>query len=178
MNAHALTQHLTVRRVLQALLGSMAIAVASQLTVPLPFGLVPFSLQNVAVLGLAALFGRKVAFASVAAFLLEGACGLPVFSLGSSGLVSLLGPRGGYLASYLLVAYTVGTLYNRSYPFASRFLILLLGSLITLSLGTAYLASFIGWGAAFATGCVPFLLIEAAKAFGLASLLSIGRRTR
>ncbi|MDR0514961.1 MAG: biotin transporter BioY [Coriobacteriaceae bacterium] len=68
----------------------------------IPIGIVPVTLQ-VFVMVFALLFlspGRAIA--SIGAYLLLGACGLPVFSGMRGGFGVLLGPTGGFLFGYLL----------------------------------------------------------------------------
>src|SRR5438067_2968503 len=73
------------------LAGSALIGLAAQVRIPLPFSPVPVTGQTFAVLLVAASLGR-LGLASVIAYLVEGAGGLPVFAGGASGLVTLIGP--------------------------------------------------------------------------------------
>jgi biotin transport system substrate-specific component len=86
-------------------------------TVPLPFTPVPLTLQNFGVLAVGLLLGSRRGFAALALYLLEGACGLPVFSpsivLGV-GIARILGPTGGFLLAYPLVAFVAGYIYEHS----------------------------------------------------------------
>ena len=58
------------------------IALGAQLELKLPYTPVPITGQSLSVVIGGLLFGRKIAFAGTAAYLLEGASGLPVFSGG------------------------------------------------------------------------------------------------
>jgi biotin transport system substrate-specific component len=49
----------------------------------------------------------------MALYLAEGALGLPVFSGGLGGLMHLVGPTGGYLMAYPLVAALTGYIFER-----------------------------------------------------------------
>ena len=81
---------------------------------PLPFTPVPFTLQPLAVLGVGLALGPLDGALALLAYLVEGVAGLPVFSpTGVGGLAQLLGPTGGYLFAYPLVAWICGGLTRR-----------------------------------------------------------------
>src|ERR1700744_4226565 len=87
------------------LAGSALVAVCAHIAIPLWFTPVPVTMQPFAVLLLGFLLSPQVAVAAMLAFLAEGAAGLPVFTpQGLGGVAQLLGPTGGYLLSYPLVA--------------------------------------------------------------------------
>jgi biotin transport system substrate-specific component len=89
--------------------GSLLVALAARASFPLPFTPVPLTLQNFAVLLVGLLLGRRAGFAALVLYLAEGAAGLPVFSpMGPGGIAQLLGPTGGYLIAYPVVAYFAG----------------------------------------------------------------------
>jgi biotin transport system substrate-specific component len=95
---------------------SLFVAVCARVTVPLPFTPVPLTLQNFGVLAVGLLLGSRRGFAALALYLLEGAFGMPVFSpsvLGG-GIAQLLGPTGGFLMAYPLVAFVSGWIYEHS----------------------------------------------------------------
>jgi biotin transport system substrate-specific component len=59
--------------------------------------------------------GSRRGFAALVLYLMEGASGLPVFSHpGLGGVAQLLGPTGGYLWAYPLVAFTAGWIWERT----------------------------------------------------------------
>lgn len=97
--------------------GSALVAVCSHITVPLGFTPVPLTLQPFAVLLLGLLLTPRLAAATLGAYLLEGAAGLPVFAPGlvfGAGMAHLLGPTGGYLMAYPAAAALVAYLWRRS----------------------------------------------------------------
>ena len=57
--------------------------------------------------------GGGAGFAALLLYLVEGSFGLPVFSMGA-GIAYLIGPTGGFLLSYPLVAFVAGWLYEKS----------------------------------------------------------------
>jgi biotin transport system substrate-specific component len=96
--------------------GSFFVALCARVTVPLPFTPVPLTLQNFGVLAVGLLLGSRRGFVALALYLVEGAFGLPVFSpspLGG-GIAQILGPTGGFLMAYPLVAFVAGWIYEQS----------------------------------------------------------------
>jgi biotin transport system substrate-specific component len=96
---------------------SLFVALCARVSVPLPFTPVPLTLQNFGVLAVGLLLGSRRGFAALALYLFEGAVGLPVFSpslvLGF-GVARLLGPTGGFLLAYPLVAFVAGYIYEHT----------------------------------------------------------------
>ncbi|MBZ5663778.1 MAG: biotin transporter BioY [Acidobacteriia bacterium] len=92
---------------------SLFVALCARVTVPLPFTPVPLTLQNFGVLAVGLLLGSRRGFAALSLYLMEGAFGLPVFSLGA-GIGHILGPTGGFLMAYPLVAFVAGWIYEHS----------------------------------------------------------------
>jgi biotin transport system substrate-specific component len=94
---------------------SLFVAVCARVSVPLPFTPVPLSLSNFGVLLVGLTMGSRRGFAALVLYLMEGASGLPVFSHpGLGGVAQLLGPTGGYLWAYPLVAFTAGWIFERT----------------------------------------------------------------
>src|SRR5215208_2262448 len=73
-----------------AIVFSLFIASCAQFT--LPIGDVPITGQTFAVLLTGALLGSRLGAAAVAAYLIEGAIGLPFFAGGGSGIIRFFGP--------------------------------------------------------------------------------------
>jgi biotin transport system substrate-specific component len=93
---------------------SLFVALCARVTVPLPFTPVPLTLQNFGVLLVGLLLGSRRGFAALSVYLMEGAFGLPVFNpAGPGGIAQILGPTGGFLMAYPLVAFVAGWIYER-----------------------------------------------------------------
>lgn len=71
---------------------------------------VPITLQTFAVLLCGAVLGPWRGFLAVALYFLVGVAGVPVFSMGTSGLVIFTGVSAGYAVSFPLAAVVVGLL--------------------------------------------------------------------
>jgi hypothetical protein len=95
-----------VSNVVTVLLGTVLITLAAKINVPTwP---VPVTLQSFAVAALAAAFGWRIGTATVIAYLVEGAAGLPVFAGATAGIPYLMGPTGGFLLGFIPMAYIIG----------------------------------------------------------------------
>ncbi len=125
------------------LAGSALIAACAHVSIPLWFTPVPVTLQPFAVLLLGLLLSPRLAFGAAVAYLAEGAAGLPVFTPhGLGGIAQLLGPTGGYLLSYPVVAPMVSAAWRRGVGSFSRGLAVAgAGSLGTLTLGALWLGA-------------------------------------
>ncbi len=95
---------------------SLFVALCARATVPLPFTPVPLTLQNFGVLAVGLLLGSRRGLAALSLYLVEGAFGMPVFSpsILGGGIAQILGPTGGFLMAYPLVAFVAGWIYEHS----------------------------------------------------------------
>lgn len=94
---------------------SLFVALCAHVTIPLmPLTPVPLTVQNLAVLLVGLSLGSRRGFAAMVLYLIEGASGLPVFNPNGPGAIAqLLGPTGGFLMVYPLVAFVAGFLFER-----------------------------------------------------------------
>lgn len=124
------------------LVGSALVAVSAHVSIPLWFTPVPITLQPFAVILLGMLLSPRLAFATMVAYLAEGASGLPVFTPGGpGGMLQLFGFTGGYLLSYPVVAPVVSAWWRNSSSrtFTRGLIVAGVGSLITLAMGALWL---------------------------------------
>ena len=75
---------------------TLVVALAAHISFPLPFTVVPLTLQPLAVLGVGLAFGPVGGFLIMMAYLAEGAAGLPVFSPAGIGGVAHLSFRDAW----------------------------------------------------------------------------------
>lgn len=80
----------------------------------LPIGPVPISLTNFVVYLSVAILGVTYGTASYGIYLLLGAVGLPVFSGFSAGVGRIVGPTGGYLVGFIVMALIGGIIMEVS----------------------------------------------------------------
>lgn len=114
-------------------------AVASQIVIPLPFSPIPINLALVSVFLSGGILGYKLGFASQLVYLMIGAFGVPVFAGFMGGPGRILGPTGGYLASYPLVALIVGLIISKSKKSLTvNAIAMALGLLLCYSIGTLW----------------------------------------
>lgn len=162
------------------LLGTLILAVASRITVPMVP--VPMTMQTLAVTLIGALYGWRLGALTVLAWLAEGLAGLPVFSNGNAGLAYAMGPTAGYLVSFPLVAALVGALAERGWNAgrpALSFTAMLAGNALCLGLGAAWLTQLVGLEKAVMAGVMPFILGAILKsALGTAFVMAASRLKR
>ena len=140
------------------LAGSALIALAAQVRIPLPFSPVPVTGQTFAVLLVAAALGR-LGLASVIAYLVEGAIGLPVFAGGGFGVATIVGPTGGYLIGFAAAAALVGSAAERGWDRhpVTALSAMLLGEVAIYACGLAWLARFPLPVSLLDAGLIPFI---------------------
>ena len=161
-------------RVAAVLLGSLFVALCAQVAVPLPWTPVPMTMQPFGVLLVGLLLGPGLGAAAMAAYLLEGAAGLPVFVAGFGGLLPL-GPSAGYLLSYPLVAAVVGLLWRRRNGFLRAVLAAAAGDALILLGGASWLGLLTHGSpsAVFHLAVLPFVAGDAIKVV-LAAAIAAG----
>jgi biotin transport system substrate-specific component len=145
---------------------SWFVALCAHITIPLPFTPVPLTVQNFGVLLVGLLLGSRRGFAALALYLAEGAMGMPVFSpVGPGGIAHLLGPTGGFLLAYPLVAWIAGYVMEHGRKsFARAAMGGLLGEVVLFTGGLAWLAVLTHSVAqAFRWGLYWFLFAEIIK---------------
>ncbi|MBQ2661688.1 MAG: biotin transporter BioY [Clostridia bacterium] len=80
---------------------AVIIAVCSWISIP---SSVPFTLQTFAIASALLFLGGLDALLSVLLYVLLGAVGLPVFSSFTGGVAVLMGPTGGYILGFVVMA--------------------------------------------------------------------------
>jgi biotin transport system substrate-specific component len=164
---------------LVGLAGSCVIALLTQVRIPLPFTPVPITGQTFAVLLWPLLFGRTAGLTAVGAYLAAGVLGAPVFA-GFTAMSAVWGPTSGYLFGFLVAAYAVGSVHDRSLRTRGagmgRLLLtiatIVLGTAIILACGAGVLAAFVGAENVWSMGVAPFLAGDVVKTILL--VISIG----
>ena len=107
----------------------------------IPTGIVPVTMGFLGVFLVAVILGPKKGTVSVAVFILLGAVGLPVFSGFKGGFQVLIGPTGGYIWSYIIMALFIGILTvknpkNKWLAMLKIFFVCIGAAVIGYSLGT------------------------------------------
>ncbi|QTA87526.1 Biotin transporter [Desulfonema magnum] len=165
-----------LRMTVYASLFAALIAVGSYISVAI--GPVPIVLQNLFVMLSALLLGSRWGLASVAVYLLAGACGLPVFAGGAGGIGRFAGPTGGYLISYLPAVYIIGLITEKANGRVLFDIVAMIcGVVIVYALGVTWLkiVTGMGFGEALIGGMLPFLLGDVLK---IAAAVAIAKALR
>jgi len=101
-----------LRKVLLVIGGTLFIALAAKVSVPMfP---VPMTLQTLAILMVGFTFGSRLGAITVLAYLAQGAAGLPVFTLTTlPGMAAFAGPTAGFLVGFVALAWGAGYAVER-----------------------------------------------------------------
>jgi biotin transport system substrate-specific component len=157
-------------------LGAAAlIALAAQISIPIPGTPVPITGQTFAVLLTAAALGPARGVAAQLVYILAGLAGTPVFAGATHGPGVIFGASGGYLVAYPIAALIVGYFArrgaDRSVP--RTLAVYVLASAVIYAIGTLWLCVDTGMsaGAGIAAGVTPFLPGDTGKALLAAGLL-------
>jgi biotin transport system substrate-specific component len=131
-------------------------------------GPVDLSLQTLAILLIATSFGMRMAVATLALYLLEGAMGFPVFQSTPEkgiGLAYMMGSTGGYLIGFLAMAAIAGWAADRGWDRSAfkLFGAMLVAEAVMMACGFGWLAVLIGAEKAWTFGVVPFIVPDLVK---------------
>ena len=165
-----------VRNLLVILAGSAFVAVCAHVTLPLTFTPVPLTLQPFAVLLLGLVLAPRLAAATLTAYLLEGAAGLPVFAPSNitlTGIAHLFGPTGGYLLAYPFAVFAIASIWRSGKRTMGRALFsAAVGNLIILSVGAIWLSILAhqSFNTVLGQAVIPFLPGDALKVAAAAAL--------
>jgi biotin transport system substrate-specific component len=168
-------------------LATAFLAVCAHIAFPLPFSPVPLTLQTFAVLLIALTFTPAMAGSTLALYLAEGVCGLPVFApsaVGLTGMAQLMGPTGGYLMAYPIAAVCaalIATRLSRVMPRAAAYVAAgVCATVIVLTLGAGWLGVVTHASASHVLmmAVLPFLPGEAVKIAAAAGIASAWTRLR
>ncbi len=157
------------------------IAIMAQIAIPMPIG-VPMTMQTFAITLAGIVLGsRNGALASII-YMLIGAIGLPVFANFTGGWQILLGPTGGFILSFPIMAYIIGLGFEyRHIHKALPVLAITFGTTLNLLCGVWIFSmlSHTNFLASFAVSGLPYIPVTVIKAI-LAYLLgnNIQKRLR
>jgi biotin transport system substrate-specific component len=147
--------------------GVAFLSLLAQIAIPVPGSPVPVTGQTLGVLLLATSYGATLGATTFFTYLLIGALGVPVFANGGSGFERITGATGGYLVGMLLTSALLGYLGGRKWDqkFRTALPAMLLGNILTFSLGLLWLHQFTGkdWAWTISAGFTPFIVGEILK---------------
>lgn len=155
-----------VRAAALMLLGACLLTLSAKIQIP--FWPVPMTMQTLVVLVIGMAYGWRLGAATVLAYLVAGAAGLPVFAgtpARGIGVAYMMGPTGGFLLGFLVSAAAVGFLgergWDRSLPRTA--VAMVLGQAIIALAGVAWLAILFNLPKAIEVGFKPFLAASLLK---------------
>jgi biotin transport system substrate-specific component len=171
--------HALLIRAAATLFVTVLTAAAAQISVPMPFTPVPFTLQPMVVLLGGAALGARLGLTSQLLYLAAGAAGLPVFAASGilpQGAARLLGPTAGYLFAFPFAAFATGWLAERGFDrrYISSVAAMAAGLAIIFACGMlwlSFLAPQLGLRGAAAAGFIPFVPADILKVFVAAAVL-------
>lgn len=143
-----------MKKMIYAAVFCALLVLSAWLSIPLPGIALTFQTLAIALCGYC--LGWKYALAAVASYLLLGGFGLPVFSGFAGGIGWLIGPNGGYLFGFLVLAVACGLPLRGKLRLAAGGI-----GLLTLHLcGAGWMAASAGlsFGQALLVGSLPFLV--------------------
>jgi biotin transport system substrate-specific component len=152
----------TATTIALAIAGSILMALGARISVHVAlFNPVPITGQTLALPLVVAALGTRLSVLAMVAYLVEGAVGLPVFAEhGRAGILYLTAvPSAGYLWSFPVSAWVLGSLYDRGLDatFLRRALAIGLATAVVFAIGALWLSRFVGPTQAMALGVVPFI---------------------
>lgn len=173
-----------VREAGLVLVGTLALALIGQISIPLPFTPVPITLGTFAALGVGAVLGSRRGALSALLLGALAAVGAPVLAGWSGGTVVTF----GYVVGYVLIAVIAGraaTVWSRhsgsaTARVATGAALMLLASASVYVPGLIWLkvATGAGWSTALTLGLVPFIVGDILKSVVATGLLPVRSRLR
>ncbi len=153
--------------------------IMAQITIPMPLG-VPMTMQTFAIMLVSIILGAKKGAFTALIYMLLGMIGLPVFSNFTGGVPCLVGPTGGFILSFPLMAYIIGLGVEKFKNVNRGFILCLIaGNVVNYAIGTIVFS--LVTGSTLMTGfsaCVlPFIPTTIIKAV-IASILGFKIRRR
>ncbi len=142
------------------------ICISAPISIPIPFSPVALTLCTFALYLSVYILKPKQAIAATALYLFIGAIGVPVFSGYTAGIAKFAGPGGGYLVGYIFLV-AISAYFVRKFPASPQLQMTgtLLGTLVTYTIGTFWLAKITNTGfiAALPMGALVFIPLDIVK---------------
>lgn len=129
------TSKISVQDICSIALCTAVIAIMAQISIPMPLG-VPMTMQTFAITLAAVVLGSKKGGISTLIYVLMGAVGIPVYAGFAGGFQHIVGPTGGFIISFPVMAFIIGLGVDKFRNVKGGFLIcLILGTLINYVIG-------------------------------------------
>ncbi len=153
---------MSTRKITQTALFTAIMIICSQIAIPT--GIVPFSLSIFAIYFIALTLDRNQAVTAIAIYILLGVVGLPVFAGFGSGVGKLLGPTGGFIIAYPIMAFVVSSIVKKD-KLSLHIAALTVSTLVCYTLGTVWFSYSLGTDirTAIITVAVPYIPFDILK---------------
>jgi len=165
-----------VKPMIYAALFAAITAIGALVEIPIPISPVPLTLQVFFVLLAGLVLGSRWAGTGMVVYLLLGIVGFPVFSGGSSGIGTILGPTGGYLIGFVPAAFVTGRItetFGRSTPAVVCAMIVGLAAIYIPGVVQLSIVAGLTVRESIVIGVLPFLIGDSVK---LTAALIVSRR--
>lgn len=164
---------LSTRDMILAGMFAALIGVMGYVSIPIPISPVPISGQTLIIMLIGLLLTPKQAFYSVAAWILVGVVGAPVFSGGRAGISVLASPSGGYILGFLVGAVVISLIKGKDANVVKMSIAAIVGGIgVVYAFGVPIMAMLLSMDMATAlkAGALPFLIGDFIKVFVAVSL--------
>lgn len=150
------------------LVGVMAavLCILGPWTIKIPISPIPVSLGMLGIYLTASVLGMRLGTASVIVYILLGLAGLPVFTGFGAGPGKLLGPTGGYIIGYVLMALICGFFVDKAGKSLTLYCLgMVLGTAVCYLFGTLWLAHQMQYTffQALMAGVIPYIPADLVK---------------
>jgi len=170
----AVNNRLTIKSLVYVAFFTALTAVSSYISIPMPPGFPPFTVQTMAVMLTGLLLPAPLAGLSMLTFLLLGAIGAPVFAGGASGIGVIVGNTGGYLIGFMVGAMVISIIKGDGKKLYRMIAACIAGGMVIVYiLGAAWLGHVlkVGFLKGLEFGVYPYILWDFIKAV-LAALIA------
>lgn len=129
------TSKISIQDICMIALCTAVIAIMAQISIPMPLG-VPMTMQTFAITLAAVVLGSKKGFISSLIYVLLGMIGIPVLAGFSGGIQHIVGPTGGFLISFPIMAYIIGLGVDKFKDVKGGFILcIILGTIVNYIIG-------------------------------------------
>jgi biotin transport system substrate-specific component len=152
--------------------GIMTAIMAVMSNIAVPFSGIVLSLGTLGIFLTGMMLTPRYALLSTAAYLLLGICGAPVFAGFSSCIGTFLGPTGGFLAAYPIMAFATSLGFSKE-GLIRKIIAIIAALIICYAIGGGWYAYYSGVGfvKSLTIVALPFLPFDIGKAV-LAMIIS------
>ena len=142
------------------------LCISAYIVITLPFTPILITAQTIIINLIALILSPKQSLLTVTVYILIGICGLPVFSGAVGGIAKLLGPTGGFLIGFLIIAPIISFLKGKNLNILRYSVVtVLIGMPLLYLCGTAFMCLVHGMNlkAALMAAVVPFIIGDILK---------------